>query len=392
MVHVLVDDWLYLDINGRPEVCGREEAARHYKSRMKSVRAVFIDCAVRQAAEPLIGSAFTPDHVIQHERMPGGTHQVIGALKTDIERVYHYFKPARVEALVPYPAAIRAFLNGRGLLSADKAIIFLDDLKTQAVLTVVEGMRLSAPRRISMRDTAYMASEIQRHQKNYLSQKEDGAVSRDVSFILVSNNREWLTALCGQGVFAKEDIIHVDHLCPALEGLKNAKFTLHFALPEDAARQRRNKVLGGRAKAIVLSIAMAVSGFGPWALFAGRQHSAQARLQDARLGYRRAADDLMDIHQKKFASFLRKSNSVDYGRLYHDFIRGIPREYLIKEFNFHKGDIPRWEFSGVIYPAEDQAIEKHFERLGLFQNAAIEPVIAQGRFGQKVILTGGGHE
>ncbi len=386
MIHVLFDDWLYLDIEGRFETCGREEAARHYKSRMKAVRAAFIDCEIKRVTQPLLGSAFPPDHVTQHERSGTHTYQVIGALKNDIERIHHYFKPASVESLVPYPAAIRAFLNGRGLLSADRAVIFLDDLKTQAVLTIVEGMRLSAPRRISMRDTAYMASEIQRNQKNYISQ-EEGAASRDISFILVSNNREWLAALCEQGVFDKKDIVHVEHPCPVLEGLKNAKFTLHFALPEEILKQRRNRTIGGCLKAAALSAGMAALGGGFWISAVSRQHDAAAQLNDLRQESQRVAGESSTVHQKKIAAFLKQNNTVDHARLYHDFISGVPRDYLIQKFQMNRTGDVRWQFTGVITPEENNAIEQKFERLRSFQNAAIEPVMVRGRLGQRIVLT-----
>jgi hypothetical protein len=393
MVHVLFDDWLYLDIEGRPAVCGQEETTRLYKSRMKSVRAAFIDCAVKHVTESLLESAFASDHIVQHERMGPNVYQVIGALKTDIERVHRYFKPVPIVSLVPYPVALRAFLNGRGLLFKDKAVIFLDDLKTQAVLTIIEGARLTAPRRISMRDTAYMVSEIQRHQKNYISQKEEGVAPRDIAFIIVSNNREWLEAFCDHGLLTKQDIIHVDHPCPVLEGLKNAKFAMHFALPEDILRQKRRKTVRGILKAVAVSMAVAGLGFGFWALSMGRQQDMAVRLADARQDHQRVFDELTVVDQKKFVSFLKGSAPVDYGRLYHDFVSSIPRGYLIQKFRMDRVDDTHWQFVGVIYPEQANVIARYFERSGMFHNAFLEAVIVQGRWGQKIILKKeSGHE
>ncbi len=389
MVHVLFDDWLYLDIEGRPAVCGQEETTRLYKSRMKSVRAAFIDCAVKYVTQPLLESAFASDHIVQHERMGPNVYQVIGALKTDIERVHRYFKPVPVVSLVPYPVAIRAFLNGRGLLFKDKAVIFLDDLKTQAVLTIIEGARLTAPRRISMRDTAYMVSEIQRHQKNYISQKEEGAASRDVVFMIVSNNREWLEAFCDHGLLTKQDIIHVDHSCPVLEGLKNAKFAMHFALPEDILKQKRRKAVRGILKAVAVSMAMAALGFSFWALSMGREQDMAVRLADVRKEHQRVRDELTVVDQTKFVSFLKRSAPVDYGRLYHDFISGIPRGYSIQTFRMNRTDDTHWQFAGVIDPEQDNVIARPFERYGMFGNAVIEDSVFRESLGQKIVLNGG---
>ncbi len=250
-----------------------------------------------------------------------------------------------------------------------------------------------APRRISMRDTAYMVSEIQRHQKNYISQKEEGAASRDVVFMIVSNNREWLEAFCDHGLLTKEDIIHVDHSCPALEGLKNAKFAMHFALPEDILKQKRKKTVRKILKAATVSMAMAVLGFGFWALSMGRQQDIAVRLADVRQEHQHVCDELTVVDRKKFSSFLKRSAPVDYGRLYHDFISGIPRGYSIQKFQMNRTDDAHWKFSGVIYPQQDNVIAKYFERSGLFQNAFLEAVVVQERLGQKIVLKKeGGHE
>ncbi len=389
MVYVLFDDSLYVDIDGHLVVCGREEAQRKYKPRMKNMQAVFIDCIVKSVLRPSLESSFPPDYIIQHESLSGGIQQAIGALKTDVEGIYHHFKPFAPAALVPYPAVIRAFLNGRGLLPPDKACIFLDDLKTQAVLTITEGMRLSTPRKITMRDTAYLASEIQRYQKNYISQNGVGDAAREISFLLVSNNQEWLEAFCAQGLFRKEDTVHIDHPCPALEGLKNAKFNLHFALPKDVLKQKKNKVIRHYLTSALCSIGMTAVGAGLWVWTLGFQRDVTARANELKLEYEKISDDLVHVNQEKLTSYLKDGNTVDYGRLYHDFIFGVPRGYVIQGFQMKQNKGFQWQFTGIIYPGPHQAIEKTFERSGLFQRAVIEPILIQGQVGQKINLKGG---
>ena len=140
-------------------------------------------------------------------------------------------------------------------------------------------------------------------------------------------------------------------------------------------------------------MAMAALGFSFWALSTGRQQDMAVRLSDVRQEHQRVRDELTVVDQKKFFSFLKRSAPVDYGRLYHDFISGIPRGYLIQKFRMDRIDDTRWQFVGVIYPQQDNVIARYFERSGMFRNAFLEDVVVQGRWGQTIVLKEeGGHE
>lgn len=391
MVPVLMDDWLYMDVDGHVGTYGREETQRNLKGKIKSVTAAFIDCEIKiintpheSAAqkEALINAAFSNDYLVQEERLSTRTAQIIAASKIQIQDIYNYFTPVPVTALVPYSVGIRAYLKSKSLWSDNKIIIFIDDLKTQAIITIMEGLRLTPCRRISMRDAGYMASEIKRSQQNYLAQR--GSQAEDPVFMLVSNNREWLTSFMNQGIALRENMLHVDAVFPVLEGLKTAKFGMHFALPEDLVDQKRKKLRGQRwksAAAMVLTIIAGVSMYLAVIIYRGNMMDRLAQLQ---LQQKSGADQLAQLYRNKFRQVLRNSKTLPYARIYYDFVEAIPEGYRIKEFDLVQNPLSHWRLNAMIFPFSNFTSYRTFSKSGRFASAKISDVFLDKKLGQRI--------
>lgn len=390
MVHVLIDEWLYMDVDGQPGAYGREEVQRNFKAKMKAIAGAFIDCETKVITVPqedapqkeaLINAAFSNEYLIQEERLSAHTFQVIGAKKEKIEDIYRYFKPVPVQTLVPYPVGIRAFLKSRSLLSEGKIVVVVDDLKTQAIVTIFEGLRFMAPRRISMRDLGYMASEIGRSQQNFLSQRGN---QTDKLFIIVSNNREWLSFFMEQALVAQENIVHVDVPFPVLEGLKTARFGMHFLPPEELVREKKRAIIHKRLRTALagsLSLVLGVCLYGAAWVY---KNDASDRLARLKFEQQKILDDLRGLSQRKFGRFFDHSKDIDYAHLYFDLAKGVPSNYGIKEFGIYQASPGRWQATGIICPLEDSAIRQDFRAQGMFAKARITKIIVNGRSAQKI--------
>ncbi len=388
MTHVLVDDWLYMDIDGHSAAYGREEVERGIKSRMKLVTAAFIDCETKIVAVPqesgvekeaLINAAFSNEYLIQEERLQQNIFQVTAVKKAKVEEIYQYFKPVTVKALVPYPVGIRAFLASHSLLPQDKAVIFVDDLKTQAIITILDGLRFTAPRRISMRDAGYICSEIKRSRQSY-------AAHRDVPFSIVSNNREWIDAFVRQGLVLAEDVVHVTEMAPILEGLKTAKFGMNFVLPEELVRNKRRSLSRqylkkGMAAFVFISLIL-----GSYIGIRMNKQQAEARAHQQEAERQKVLVRLRELHQRRFKQLFKSYAALPYERLYHDLIAGLPEGYLLKEFTISQTMQEGWAVSALLYPSDELLPYKKFRTVGMFMDAEILGAVINKRSGQRVEL------
>ncbi|MBI3601274.1 MAG: hypothetical protein HY209_00025 [Candidatus Omnitrophica bacterium] len=395
MFHVLVDDWLYMDIDGKSGIYGRQETGRDLKSKIKTVSAAFLDYQTKIISladqrsvyqEALVNAAFDGDYIIAQERLSADSIQVIGAKKDKIEEIYRYFKDIRVESLVPYAVAIRAFLKSKGLLDSGTCVIFLDDLKNQAVATFFEGMYFSSPRRISMRDVGYMISEIKRSWQNFLSERSNQNQSSDVPFVLVSNNQQWLSAFVQQGFLSEENIIHVNVDFAVLQGLKSAKFTMHFALAKEILKQKKRQLWKIRLKVLVASSFLILSGLSLYITAKVFEHKALAQYQYLQKQENQCKQRLEMLYQQKFLSLLRQNRPIDYAKVYYDFVRSTPVDYLIDSIQFQKDINGIWQFEGVIYPEDEHTAPADFQRQLSFVKAKVSFIVSNKFLGQQIDL------
>ncbi len=388
MVYCLIDDWIYLDLDGKTGIYGPQEIERNLKSKIKIVTASFLDCQTKTVSlvgqqpthqETLVNSAFTSDYIVAQERLSVDSLQVIGAPKDKVEEIYRYFGGIYIEKLVPYAVAIRAFLKSRNLLDLHPYVIFLDDLKNQAVLTFFEGMRFSASRRITMRDSGYMISEIKRSWQGF-------AADADASFVLISNNQEWLSAFVREGFLLKENMIHVESEFAVLEGLKNAKFTMHFSPAQEILRKKKHQIWKNRLKtfmASLLLISLGLASYGSAKIYKQKVFGQHQNLLVQENQYK---SQLKDLYQQKFLTLLNRRRPIDYTKIYYDFVRSTPADYFVDSFQFQKDADDTWNFKGVIYPRDGSVTQAKFVRQLSFSNASVSAIVSHKVLGQQISL------
>lgn len=402
MVYGLIDDWLYLDFNGKTGIYGRQETDRNLKSKIKTITAAFLDCQTKSVSligqqathqEALVGSAFPEGFIAVQEKLSTDTLQVMGAPQEKIEDIYRYFSGICIEKLVPYAVAIRAFLKSKNLLDPYPYVVFLDDLKNQAVLTFFEGMRWGAPRRISMRDTGYMITEIKRSWQSF-------ATDMNSFFVLISNNQQWLEAFGQEGFLPKGNMIYVESEFAVLEGLKSAKFTIHFAPTQEILRKKKNQLWKIRLKTFTLSALLVSLGLGFLMTANIYQHQMLLEYRHLLTKANQYKSQLKDLTQQKFLN-LKHSDPIDYPKIYYDFVRCAPADYRIDSFQFQKDNNPAyggangtWNFKGVIVPQDESATQAptassgqaRFVRQFSFAKAEVACVVVNKVLGQQISL------
>ena len=395
MVYALIDDWLYMDANGKKDVYGRQEVKKDFKSSIKNITAAFLDFQVKKVSvgghsnnyiEDLGNSSFSNDYITTQERLSTDAIQVIGARKEKIEEIYSYFKGVCINSLVPYGVAIRAFLKSKNLLDPNKYVIFLEDLKNQAVLTVFEGMYFSAPRRIAIRDTSYLITEVKRSWSNFLHERLERSKTLQESFVLISNNQEWVFEFENEGFLSKGNIIYVDVVFAVLEGLRNAKFAMHFALIEEILKQKSLELWRKRLRVLISCLLLVVLGFGSYVavkIAMQKEWTHNLHLQQQKGLYRQ---QLKELNQQKFLNLLWEIEGVDYAKIYYDFVRSIPLDYIVENIQFYKDSNGHWSFQGAILPQNEYVSQVKFNGQGIFGSAEITHIIYNKNLGQQINL------
>jgi len=386
MVFMLIDDWVYMEKDGKVGIYGRQEFSRFPMGTSLQVQAAFLeyqtkhikeDQARGEYTEALIQADFDEDFILAQEVLPDNSIQVMGAKKSFIKGIYDFLKDYRVQRLVPYGIALRALLRSREMLRADQSVIFLDDLKNQALLTIFKGGMFNVSRRISMRDRGYLISEIKRSWQ---------AFNDEGSYVIVSNNQEWLAGFIEEGFLSKERLVHLEAEFPVLEGLKSAQFAVHFAPIDQILKDKKRIIWRERLKVIGFSLILLGTGFAIYLSVLDSRRKEDLRESGLKRQENLLTEQLKNAYQQKFLSLLRQDKPVGYARLYYDLVSSISSQWIIDEIRFVNNAKKGWIIQGDIMPQDSETLEEGFKPQGLFTQASTAKIILKQRLGKRVSL------
>jgi hypothetical protein len=174
VLYILFDDWLYAE---QGMVFGYEEFNRYHRKNVRSVKVCFID--------------------------------------RKVDEIHKFFRDIRIKDAISYQDCIEAFLISNSLWQTQRPIVFLDDLKTKAILTVYRNESFGSLKQIHMRAEGYLISEIERTLKSLSINPK--------KVFYISNNSEWLSSFIREELTTYKDIVHINNSMPVLDGLKSIK-------------------------------------------------------------------------------------------------------------------------------------------------------------------------
>lgn len=391
MVCALIDEWVYTDINGGHGIYGRQELERNFKTKVKSLSVSFLDYQTKiinvtdEQSEShvfLNNVIFDDSYLTAREHITPTSIQVIGVKKETVDGIYKYFNAAFIENLVPYGIAIRAVLKSKGFLEDNQPIIFLDDLRNQILLTVFEHNYFSESRRIGMRDVSYMISEIKRSFHNF-----GGYMNRDVGdFRLMSNNAQWLEEFIKQGFISKGNAIYIDSPLMVLDGLKNAKFTIHFAPINEIIKQKKRDIFVRNIRMMFIGFILIISGLLPYFVSQYLEKQELGRYTSFKKERGHLELSLKNLYQNKFLNIPKDHNFIKFGSIYCSFVKSVPYGYITDYFQFKQNNSKKWTFCALLYPQDRYTKEHNFDKRGYFNKATISHIIFNRSFGQKIDL------
>lgn len=386
---MIFDEWLLIAANQKVGSYSKDESTRNFKSKITDYNIACLDVHVKQlTVEPammiqkdlLIAQVFNDEFCVVQEWLGPNQIQLMAVKKSKVEEIYQYCNPTPISSLVAYQVAMRAYLISQNLLNEVNAVIFVDDLKNMAVVTIFHGSKFSDSRQIVMRDVAYMTNEIKRTWGHFSVNIND-----DQKFVLMSNNKEWLNAFIELKLVSPSEILHVHAEYPALEGLKTAKFTNNFILPKDLAqKKRRRNFLQRMLDVSILIFFICLSGL-VYGFFWVKEARSQEAIRIQKATLHELEKNLAEKYQKKLRMYIHEKQRFNWASIYADFITHVPYRYTIKEFSFRLDVNNQWAVSALIIP-NTYDYYGDFVKTGVWQNAVIVNERVNNAMGERITL------
>lgn len=391
MNYLIFDNEVYYDIDGKTGVAAKNEIQAVFKGSTREVSVAVIDTLQKHVAAPekspsqkdeIIAASFTGEYLTQSERIAENLFQVIAVEKPKINEVYKCLGFENVRLVVPYGIALREYLKNNNIAGDEKRIVFLDRLGEQVFLTIFNKEVFTAPRRLSKMLTQ-VTRELMRSQESYRSQNKTDA---GISFLIVTNSKEIADEIVSSGLDSKDNIILVQDPSPALSGLKQGKFSIHYLLPEQFIRLRKLK----EAKKRVFNLGVTLGVLAVFlSLLLGSfrvNKIASARLKNLQLEESSSNEALKRAYRAKYKDILSRGEKPDFPYLVSSFIEALPFDCKAESIDIKEVSSGRYRFEAIVSLSTKDKLVSGFLLPRLFKQARIENILVKGGPGIRVVL------
>ena len=338
-------------------------------------------------SDELVAAEFAVDQVVQSEKISSTLYQGMAASKEQVSETYSMFDKGAIKVFIPYPIALRAFINYKKLLNELKISIVVDDLQDRFILTILWGMKVIETREIQKKAADKIAEEVVRSEKNFITNHVKEISNPALMFI--SNNKQLCEAVAKLEGHKSENIVYFEEVYPAFLALDFAQFKVHFQLADEILKLRRIKEF--KRNLLSYSVAGAMVGLSLiYFLFAAIQEH-MAMDENTRLNADRSAlvEKIKSKDALAYRDILHKREKMNLFSLYGNFVENVPPGCLIQDFSLvlnESGNSPGgWTFTGVI--TSDNSLVSQFGSQGMFRTRVVDNFLLKDSPAQRVVLT-----
>lgn len=391
MNYLIFDNDVYYDLEGKTGIVPKPDIQAVFKGSTMEAAVAVIDTLQKQIAAPekspsrrdeVLSSAFTGEYLTQSEKIAENLFQVIAVEKPRINEVYKYIGFENVRLLVPYAVALREYLKNNKLLDEKKRVVFLDHLGDQVLLTIFNKEVFTTPRRLT-KVLKQVTRELLRSQESYRSQNK---LEAEINFLIVTNSQEILDEIVSSGLETKENIVFVKDAYPALTGLKQGKFSMHYMMPEQFIRLRELKVAKKRVfKLGVMLGILAVFLVLLLGIYSVNK-TADNRLKNLQLEAASLNRSLEKAYLAKYKDILKSKKKVNFPYYLNAFLELLPSECRPELIAIREASNGRYRFEGMV---SLDSKDKPFSKMSLskaFKQAKIENILIKDSPGLKITL------
>ncbi len=389
MNYLILDSDIYYETGEKSGRISGQDIGTVFTGEDKTVSVAVVETLQKHLAAPekdtfsrdqLIAESFGSEYVTQSEQIGNNFFQVIAIEKAKVNEIYKCLGFENVRRIVPYAVALREFLKINNLLDVEKRGIFLDYLNPAVLLTIFHEDAFTTPRRLALNNR--IPIEITRSQENYRNLNKD---ANGVDFLIITNSKDIKDKIVASGLEANENITLVKDPYPALTGLRQGKFSMHYLLPEQFIRLRRAKEIKKRflslgVMAAILSVFLAV-----FAVSFGINKDRRLALKDLQLKERSESEKLKQAYTAKYRDMVRRGVKINFDDYLESFINAVPDEYKIESIVMRKISSGVFRFEAVVLADDDRSCSA-FVLPQHFRQAKIENILVKGNPGVRVML------
>ena len=301
--------------------------------------------------------------------------------------IYRLFNKDSIKVFIPYPIALRAFINQKKLLNDTKVSIVVDDLQDRFILTIFWGMKVVETREIQKKASEKIAEEVVRSEKNFITNHAK-EISKPL-FIFISNNNELCEAISKIDGHSKENIIHFDEVYPAFLALDYANFDIHFHLADEILKQRRMKEF----KRNLLSYAVAGVVVGATLIYFLLAIYQEHLVMDENIKLNTTRSVLIEKIKSRntlsYRNILKAREKINLFQLYVNFVQNNPPGYTIENFSLVLNNLKNlsgeWTFTGFV--SSNKNLVDQFGTQGMFKHRVVDNIFIKDTSAQRVVLT-----
>ncbi len=391
MNYLIFDNDIYYDLDGKTGIAPKSDMQAVFKGSSMEALVLVIDTLQKQVAAPekiplrrdeVLSSAFTGEYLTQSERISENLFQVIAIEKPRINEVYKYLGFGNVKLLVPYAVALREYFRNNNLPDEKKKVVFLDHLGDQVLLTIFNKEVFTTPRRLT-KFLKTITTELKRSEEHYKSLNKS---EEEIKFLIATNSKEILDEIVSSGFETKENIVYVEDKHPALTGLKQGKFSMHYMLPEQFIHLRELEVTKKRVLRLgimlgVIAVLLAVL-LGVYSI----NKTASSRLRNLQLEASSSSKSLEKDYLTKYKSILRNKKKINFPYYLNAFLKTLPFEYSPELITIRQASNGLYSFESILsLDSKDKPLSK-MSLPKVFKGAKQENILVKDNPGLKITL------
>ena len=314
-------------------------------------------------------------YIIQDEKIDTNLFQVIGIKEQKVREVYSLIPADRVEIFVPYGIALRNILINKNV-DLNKTVVFVDDLGSQRLLTVFDGLKFSRTRVIANNGEDILP-EIKRSQIDFFKKTEEYLSKKSADFVIVINNQALASELSKNK--EKLQVEYLNAAYPALEGLKDIEASIKYRLPEENLKKRREIELKKKVTTSMISVCVVAVGLVFFLFNKVEWGVVNNQCEKALQAHERLDDQLKTLDKETYREDLRAHKSLNYGISYLSMLTLIPASYEVNAFKFYRTN--KWNLEVTLFADDDGPFDP-IPRIKMLKDAEIKDIFVNNQPGK----------